>query len=127
MRVAVADRPNKARRNEGERRQKADVAFAETFAIGNLGEYRDATEPEVFDPSACFGYCGQQCIAALGSHGVLGGGLVHNALHGDEGRGRPGQRECGRGRFARSLLVTGRGCPFQAVPVMARAMVERLA
>jgi hypothetical protein len=30
--------------------QKLDATFAETFAIGDLGENRDATEPQVFNP-----------------------------------------------------------------------------
>jgi hypothetical protein len=106
----LAITPHNARRNEGKRRQETDVAFTKTFAIGNLAERRDATEPEVFHPSASLGDGGKQRIAALGTHGGLFGGLVHNALHGDEGRGRPGQRERGRGQFAPGLLVVSVVC-----------------
>jgi hypothetical protein len=48
--AAVGDCSNDPRGNEGERSQNADVALAETFAFGNLGQSCDAAEPKLFDP-----------------------------------------------------------------------------
>jgi Integrase core domain len=100
-RDAVGDRRNDARRHEGERRQKADLAFAKRFTLSDLDEGRDTTEPEVFDPSAGLGDGGEHSIADLGLHGGLGGGFMHDPFHGNEVRSRPGQHERGRGRLAR--------------------------
>jgi hypothetical protein len=44
----VGDRCNDLRGNEGERRQNADVALAETLAFGNLGRRCDAAERKLF-------------------------------------------------------------------------------
>ena len=65
-RGALGDSRHDGRRHEGERRQKADVAFTKTFAVGDFGEGRDTTEPKVLNPATSFGDGGQQSVAGLG-------------------------------------------------------------
>ena len=84
---------------------KANMAFAKTFAIGDLSEGCDATMLEIFDPPPGLGDRGEQSIAGFGTHGGLRSGFVHDAFQGDEARSRPRQREVSR-QFARIRLVT---------------------
>src|SRR5580704_5497873 len=67
-RGALDDRRHDPWRNEGERRQEADVAFAERFAVRDVGEGRDTTEPEIFYPSAGPGDGWEQCLAGFAAH-----------------------------------------------------------
>jgi hypothetical protein len=77
-------------------------AFAKTFAVGGLGECRDATKSEVFDPSARLGNGGKQCIATPGTHGGLGNGsctmpftaMKVGAVHGSVSVVVAGSRAC---------------------------------
>jgi len=60
------------------------VAFTMGFALGDLGERRDAAEPESLDPPARLGDGSQQSIAGLRIHGEFRARFMHDAFHGDE-------------------------------------------
>ena len=94
-RGAIDDRRNDAGRNEGEGCQQADVPFTLGFALGNLGEGGNSTEPDVVDPSSGLDDCGEQSIAALGLHRRFCGGRMNDALHGGEAWSCPCEQDRG--------------------------------
>ena len=105
---AVDERRDGARRDEGERREQADVAFALALARGDLREGGHAVLDEIVDPGPRLYDRQEHGVTRFGFERLRGCWGVEDTLDGTEALRCPGQRQ-GRRAWIAAVFVAEYG------------------